>query len=457
MMIMTRLMMATAFMMTIMSCETDNSTYIDQPDHHPPISRELPVPIYEGENIVSDDGTMDIEDGTILVGDHDMLVGDHDMLIGDHDMLIGDDSISEGIEDIGNENDPVVSDGLRVIRIRTTESPSWVAWFEIQVIGTYVDEGGVASNIASDAAISASSSGPGDGVERVVDGNLNTAWNASDLPLAWIELEFPAAIELKHLRLYVAQSPRGHTVHDVLMGPNSAELELAHQFIGETSSNTWLEYSPRSQTDTSNMLLFNIIIRQIHQSCSSCGIWFDWQDQQANKPKLVVKYEQAGEQYTVEYQHDLMGMDNAHAIWIKSGLDHDETHKHQMLIKRGPRRNGLFRVDASDIPVDASIVEARLHLHLNNREGLANSDHTSTLMVYECTRNWNWNSVSWTHATRDQLWMSEGGDFGREVREIHAGRDMHDRGFRKSSPNGFFDFTPYMQLLQRERNIGGSD
>jgi hypothetical protein len=457
MMIMIRLMMAIAVMMVIISCEADTPTRIDQQDHRPTISRDLTVSIYEGEDVVSEGDAMVIEDDTMVTEDDAMVTEDDGLVTIDGDMFIGDDSITSDIEDIGNENDTVISDGLRVIRISTTESPSWVAWFEIQVIGAYVDEGGDVSNIAADAALSASSSGPGDGVERVVDGDLNTAWNASDLPLAWIELEFPAAIELTRLRLHVAQSPPGRTVHDVLMGPNNAELELAHQFIGQTSNNTWLEYSPGSQTDTSNKLLFNIITRQTHQSCSSCGIWFDWQEEQANKPKLVVEYEQAGEQYTAEYQHDLMGMDNAHAIWIKSGQDHDEAHKHQMLIKRGPRRNGLFRVDASDIPVDAAIVEARLHLHLNNHEGLANADHTSTLTVYECTRDWDWNSVNWTHATRDQLWTSEGGDFGREVREIHAGRDMHDRGFNKASPNGSFDFTPYMQLLQRERNASGSD
>jgi hypothetical protein len=201
-------------------------------------------------------------------------------------------------------------------------------------------------------------------------------------------------------------------------------------------------------------LVFNIIIRQTYQSCSSCGIWFDWQGEQANKPRLVVEYEHVGALHTAEYQHDLGGMDNAHSIWIQSGHAHDEGNKHQMLIKQSPHRKGLLRVDASDIPAAATITEARLHLHINKHEGLANADHSSILMVHESARDWDWNSVSWTHAATGQPWTTEGGDLGREVREIHAGGDMHDLGFNKAHPDGFFDFTPYMQLLQSERGLG---
>jgi hypothetical protein len=200
--------------------------------------------------------------------------------------------------------------------------------------------------------------------------------------------------------------------------------------------------------------MFNIIIRQTYLSCSSCGIWFDWQGKQANKPRLVVEYEHAGALHTAEYQHDLEGMDNAHSIWIQSGHAHDEGNKHQMLIKKSPHRKGLLRVDASDIPVDATITEARLHLHINKHEGLANGDHSSILMVHEAAQDWDWNSVSWTHAATGQPWTTKGGDLGREVREIHAGGDMHDLGFNKAHPDGFFDFTPYMQLLQTERGQG---
>ena len=201
-------------------------------------------------------------------------------------------------------------------------------------------------------------------------------------------------------------------------------------------------------------LVFNIIIRQTHQSCSGCGIWFDWQGKQADKPRLAVKYEHDGVQHTAEYQHGLGGMDNAHAIWIQSGKAHDDGNKHEMLIKKGPHRNGLLRVDVSDIPADATITQARLHLHINKHEGLANGDHSSVLMVHESAREWDWNSVSWTHAATGQPWTTTGGDLGREVREIHAGVDMHDLGFNKGHPNGFFDFTPYMQLLQSERGKG---
>lgn len=374
-----------------------------------------------------------------------------------------DQMMSEGGVELsqGGDQPPEtpVDTGLRVIRIHTVESPSWVAWFEVEVLGGYLGEVGQVRNLTSEASLSASSSLDGEEVERIADGDLSTAWNSGGAPPAWVELTFPAAIELSALRLYVAQSPEGDTAHEVLLGPSVAALEVAHRFSSLTSAHMWLEYRPETSPEPPeppsssepSPLLFNIIIRQTQQSCASCGIFFDWEEEQAFKPRLEVSYEREGQRYSAEFQHGRQGMDNAHSIWIESRRDPPDSARHQMLIKQAPLRNALLRVDASEIPPDAVITDAKLHLHLHSHEGLANSDRTSVLTVYECPQEWDWETVTWSQATSTEPWERAGGVYGRVIREIHAGRDMHERGFNKGRPSGFFDFTEYIQLLQSER------
>lgn len=195
-------------------------------------------------------------------------------------------------------------------------------------------------------------------------------------------------------------------------------------------------------------LIFNIIINQTVQACSSCGIWFDWQGVQSQKPRLVVEYQHLGQTHTAEYQHGLGGMDNAHSIYITSGGTGD---KHSMLVKQNPARRGLFRADASDIPAAATIGSATLYLHLNSDEGLAYSDHSSVLEVHACDRAWDWDEVTWTSYASGQAWSAAGGDLGPLIREIRAQEDLHALGFNKANPNAHFDFTTHVQQLQAAR------
>jgi hypothetical protein len=199
---------------------------------------------------------------------------------------------------------------------------------------------------------------------------------------------------------------------------------------------------------TAGPLVFNIIIRQTVQACSGCGIWFDWQGVQSQKPRLVVEYQHLGQPHTAEYQHELNGMDNAHSFFISQQND---GAKHSILVKQTPRRNGLFRADISDIPAAATIVSATLHLHIETDEGLANSDNSSVLAVHVCDRPWNWDHVTWTSYDNGLAWSQAGGDFGALIREIRAKEDLHDLGFSKANPNAHFDFTAHVQQLQAAR------
>ena len=195
-------------------------------------------------------------------------------------------------------------------------------------------------------------------------------------------------------------------------------------------------------------LAFNIIFRQSVQACSSCGIWFDWQDVDSQKARLVVEYQHQGQTYTAEYQHGLDGMDNAHSIFFSPS---STGHKHALLVKQAPLYNGLFRADISDIPTDASIVSASLHLHIHTDEGLAYSDLSSVLDVHACDKAWNWDQLSWSNYDSGMAWDQSGGDFGQLIRQIRAKEDMRDRGFSKANPNAHFDFTAHVQQLQAER------
>lgn len=195
-------------------------------------------------------------------------------------------------------------------------------------------------------------------------------------------------------------------------------------------------------------LVFNIILQQTVQACDSCGIWFDWQGGQSDKPRLVVEYEHVGQTHTAEYQHGLDGMDNAHSIYLTPGGAGD---KHSMLIKQVPIRHGLFRADMSDIPAEATILVAALHLHINTDEGLAYQDHSSVLAVHACDRAWDWDQITWTSYASGQAWTQEGGDFGPLIREIRAEEDLHAAGFDKAHPDASFDFTAHVQQLQAAR------
>jgi hypothetical protein len=195
-------------------------------------------------------------------------------------------------------------------------------------------------------------------------------------------------------------------------------------------------------------LVFNIILRQTVQDCSECGVWFDWQGRQDDKPKLVVDFEDSDGLRTSIYQHGLGGTENGFAYTLSPDGDNA---KHSILVKLGPQRTGLFRADLSDIPPNATIQKATLHLHIQTDEGLADVDTTSVLAVHECERDWSWDHASWTHWNSGAVWAQPGGDFGTFVRDIRAKEDIRDRGFGKANPDVDFDFTPHVIALQAAR------
>ncbi|MCA9657768.1 MAG: DNRLRE domain-containing protein [Myxococcales bacterium] len=197
---------------------------------------------------------------------------------------------------------------------------------------------------------------------------------------------------------------------------------------------------------------FNLIFRQSVMACSGCGIWFDWQGEDANKPRLEVTWSLDGQQETSVFRHGLDGAENAFGFFIVNPPPASpEEHFHSILVKQSLARTGLFRADIREIPPDAQIDDATLFLHIHSHEGLANSDTSSVLEVHECERDWNWNEATWNQAADGVPWDQPGGDFGELIREIRAKEDLHGAGFNKGNPDAHFDFTDYVKKLQAER------
>lgn len=136
---------------------------------------------------------------------------------------------------------------------------------------------------------------------------------------------------------------------------------------------------------------FNLIFLMTHQSCDSCGIWFD-------SAELVIVHT-AG-----TYRHSQSG---------------------SLLIKKAPYRVGTFVANLGAIPCNAAIQNATLVMRLNRDEGIANSDSTSVIAVYD----------------------NSGGRKGAFVRNITAGGDIKGRGYSKANPNVPIDFTQYARQV----------
>lgn len=135
---------------------------------------------------------------------------------------------------------------------------------------------------------------------------------------------------------------------------------------------------------------FNLFFEMSHQSCSSCGIWFD-------SAELVIVHSQG--RFT-------------------------ERQSGSLLIKETPYRQGRFNANVSSIPPSSTIQSATLYMRLNAAEGISNDDFTSSISVY--------------------------GDIGgsrRYLREITAREDIKGKGYSKANPIVPIDFTTYARQI----------
>ncbi len=136
---------------------------------------------------------------------------------------------------------------------------------------------------------------------------------------------------------------------------------------------------------------FDLRFIQTVQPCASCGIWFD-------SAQLVINYS---------------GDNNKPYTKVQRG---------NLLIKQASGRVGRFQANLSSIPASAAINKATLFMRLNTAEGIANSDNSSVIEVYD-------------------------NPTGAFVRRITAAEDIKGKGYSKGNPNVPIDFTAYAKQV----------
>ncbi len=78
----------------------------------------------------------------------------------------------------------------------------------------------------------------------VDDGDTTTSWNAGQFAPQWIEIDLGAPFAIAAIRLGVAQTPGGDTVHAVLGRPQEGSYRELHVFRGRSTDGELLEYVP---------------------------------------------------------------------------------------------------------------------------------------------------------------------------------------------------------------------
>ncbi len=222
---------------------------------------------------------------------------------------------------------------------------------------------------------------------------------------------------------------------------------------------------------------FNLIMEQTSQACADCQIWFWGMGVPEQRPRLVISYTDSSGAHTASFQDGPLGTEGplwstrilAEAPWwgpgscaegdVSCASDYRHHFEARGDLDGAPLWHGLLFADLASIPCGASITDARLHLHINEDEGLANADHSSVVSIYRGTKVWspglvNGQRYGSSTESGDQLWDTPGGDFGEFVLDLEAERDFWARGFNKANPEAWFDFTDHVAQLQHERNGG---
>ena len=128
----------------------------------------------------------------------------------------------------------------RFIRILTTQSPSVIAWGEIEVTGASPLLPDELKNVSTGSISSASSFRTAQPPSLAVDGIAVSMWNAGGVKPAWIQLDLGEAYLIQKIRLLVAQDLPGDTEHRVYFGADMESLELVHIFSEYTQHGQWL-------------------------------------------------------------------------------------------------------------------------------------------------------------------------------------------------------------------------
>ncbi|HEV7747809.1 MAG TPA: discoidin domain-containing protein [Pyrinomonadaceae bacterium] len=115
---------------------------------------------------------------------------------------------------------------------------------------------------------------------KAIDGNTTTTmWNAGTFAPAWIQVDLGQAYSLSQVRLLTAQSPNGHTTHEIYGGPSPSSLTLLGTVDGSTTASQWLQLN----TGATNVRYVKVLTT----AGPSWIAWFEVEVYQAAQPADV--------------------------------------------------------------------------------------------------------------------------------------------------------------------------
>ena len=84
-------------------------------------------------------------------------------------------------------------------------------------------------------------------------------WNSGGYAPQYIQLEFEREQSVSQIRLQVAQTPKGHTSHKLLAGPQVNELKEVKALAGFTSDHQWINMTFNPPLKSVRFLRINTI------------------------------------------------------------------------------------------------------------------------------------------------------------------------------------------------------
>ena len=100
------------------------------------------------------------------------------------------------------------------------------------------------TNLALNASVVASHALVNQLAQNAIDGAPETLWSSGADPKQWIEIDLGKPYTVTSIRLIVAQSPDGNTIHQLWVRGAKGVLQLIHEFDGNTADNQVLEFIP---------------------------------------------------------------------------------------------------------------------------------------------------------------------------------------------------------------------
>jgi hypothetical protein len=119
---------------------------------------------------------------------------------------------------------------IQWVKVITTASPSWVAWYEIQVCQTTTPVSTPIPSACNNIALGKPTNGSeaydvlGQVPSQAVDGSPTTLWNAGNFSPQWLEVDLGSPTSIGGIRLQVSQYPAGNTTHEIWVADSAWPL-----------------------------------------------------------------------------------------------------------------------------------------------------------------------------------------------------------------------------------------